>query len=163
MKFLNYKYREEPSIIELKFRDYRNYLLKNRHLFPEPTFQFAIADWHYNMQESRCPHDAWVKSLQIFEKASATSIRKRNLQIHLKLLGAYHDGEINIYYENVRSYNFTLKADGFDLKSHGDWLIDEITLTDKNYLIHEIEFSLSGEWQIECEKIIYEWQPFKSE
>jgi hypothetical protein len=42
---------------------------------------------------------------------------------------------------------------------HGDWLTDEIRLSDRNLVLHEIEFSRGSRWLIEAEDIVYEWKP----
>lgn len=161
MKFLDYEYRADPSTIEQKFKSYKKYLTDNQHLFPQSAYEFANAEWHYNAQDHRCPHDSWVDSLQILEKHSSTSDGNKGIEIQLALLGAYHDGQIQIYYEDVKGYNFNLAPDSFEVKSHGDWIIDEIHLSEQGWLIHEIKFVLNGEWKIECENIKYVWLPFE--
>lgn len=161
MKFLNYEYRADPSIIREKFEAYKKYLMENQPFFPQTAYEFAAADWHYNPQDHRCPHDSWVESLQISEKHSSEFDKKEGIKIQLTLLGAYHDGRIKINYEGVKGYNFNLLPDNFEVKHHGDWIIDEIRLSEQGWLIHEISFWLKGNWQIECKNIKYEWLPFE--
>jgi hypothetical protein len=45
------------------------------------------------------------------------------------------------------------------VNSHGDWLIDEIRLTESRSLIHEIKLWKDGNWQIECSNIRFKWIP----
>jgi len=162
MKFLDYGYKTEPTIITDKFENYKNYLIENKHHFPDAAYEFAAASWHYDPQDPRCPHDAWVESMQIFEQPLPESPQRRgrSLTIELTLLGAYHDGEIKIHYQNVNGYNLSMLPSDFEFKSHGDWLIDEIILSDRNRLVHEIRFASVSDWQIECEDIQYQWLPF---
>lgn len=161
MKFLNYDSNTELSVIKKIFADYRQYLLDNKTSFPPDAFDFAFSDWHYNFSDHRCPHDSWVNSLQVLEVVKNSSRKDRELGIRVNLLGAYHDGEIEITYQSIKGYSFNLIPDDTKWRRHGDWLIDEIYLSEKGWLVHEIKFWLFGEWRIECEDIKYEWLPFK--
>jgi hypothetical protein len=38
---------------------------------------------------------------------------------------------------------------------HGDWLYDEIRLSERGLVLHEVEFSSNGHWLIECKDIKY--------
>ncbi len=130
---------------------YREYLASISEKLPNSAREFALADWHYNFNDHRAPHDGWVNSVLIYE--SATGDRKQNRQIHIKisLLGAYHDGIIEIEYVNVANYKL-----GSSFSAHGDWLRDEIRLSEKGLVLHEIE--IAGEsWLIESEDIYYVW------
>jgi len=161
MKFLDFENHTEPSLIKNKFDAYQKYLADNRTSIPPSAYEFAAADWHYNPQDPRCPHDSWVESLQISEEHLPQIDRQDGIKIQLMLLGAYHDGQIRIIYEGVKSYSFNLLPDSFEIKHHGDWIIDEIRLSENGWLIHEIEFWLKGRWQIECKDIKYEWLSFE--
>ncbi len=44
---------------------------------------------------------------------------------------------------------------------HGDWLIDEVRLSEREFVLHEVEFSHGSRWIIECEDLIYQWKPFE--
>jgi len=143
------------------FRAYQEYLRTNKELFPESAYEFAIADWHYDFSDHRCPHDAWVKSLTISENRSDNPDVGAGTTIELFLLGAYHDGQIRIVYENVNSYNLSLLPNHLQSNGHGDWIIDELRLSDKNWVIHEIKWWIDGNWQIECKDIKFEWLPFE--
>jgi hypothetical protein len=79
------------------------------------------------------------------------------------LLSAYHDRHIELIYDGVRNYSLEASA---EFKSppackigHGDWLIDEIRLSEGNLVLHEIEFSIGSRWVIECENIRYLSEP----
>ena len=160
MNFLDFEDDIKPLVVKERLNAYNKFLRKNSGFFPQAAYEFAIADWHYNPSDSRCPHDAWVESLQISEKHNSETDKKEGIKIQLILLGAYHDGQIKIQYEGVKGYNLNLLPDSFEVKHHGDWLIDEIRISEKGWLVHEIKFSVFGKWQIECENINYEWLPF---
>jgi hypothetical protein len=170
-KFLSYKTSDSPSAVKQCFDDYKKYLFSMRERFPENAFSFAQADWHYNPEDSRCPHDAWLEAMEIIEEKTSESSSKRNTNIKIKLLGAYHNGIITIFYKQVKYYclgKFPYKDnDDFGLKKavnfHGDWLVDEIYLSEESLVIHDIEFANKVRWIIHCEDIEYNWNPFEGE
>jgi hypothetical protein len=89
----------------------------------------------------------------VHETASGSRQENRQSHIKLRLLGAYHDGHIEIEYLNVRRYSI-----GCEFPAHGDWGIDEIRLSDSGAVVHEIEIGATV-WLIECEDIRYVWLP----
>jgi hypothetical protein len=40
-------------------------------------------------------------------------------------------------------------------------MIDEVRLSDKGNVLHEVKFSEGSRWTIESEDIVYRWRPFK--
>jgi len=164
MKFLNYGREDGPLELRRKFDAYFDYVENNKQLMPTEAYQFVTADWHYDPTDPRCPHDSWLESLRILESPGENNGNLRKTRIKLILLGAYHDGHIEIEYQGVRGYSFGLNPHGGDqrhARHHGDWIIDEICLTGDKWLIHEIEFRNDANWQIECDNIFYRWLPFK--
>jgi hypothetical protein len=151
-------------LLESRFVAYREYLESVRESLPLAAYEFAVAEWHYNPEHHQCPHDAWVESLVITEPFSGERREKRNLEINLRLLGAYHDGYIDLKYQNVRSYSLETPA-GFKMRplnvGHGDWLTDEVRLSESGKVAHEIEFSRGSRWLIECGDIVYQWSSFE--
>jgi hypothetical protein len=93
--------------------------------------------------------------------ASGDRRQKRALEIRIRLLGAYHDGYLNLVYSGVRSYSLETPAE-FKWPpygvGHGDWLYDEVRLSDNGHVLHEIEFSRGSRWTIECDDIDHNWQ-----
>lgn len=160
MKFFNSENSSDFLAAKKKFEDYKNYLREHKSFFPESAYDFATADWHYDPQDHRCPHDAWVESLILKETVRSKEAGDESILIEVTLLGAYHDGKIKISYENVNAYNLALLPSDRLTSGHGDWIIDEIRLSEKNKVIHEIKFWLAGNWKIECSDIKYEWIPF---
>lgn len=84
--------------------------------------------------------------MTILEPSSGERSEVRGLEIHVRLFGAYHDGYLNLAYERVRSYSldtpgqFWLPPYGV---GHGDWLVDEVRLSDRGFVIH-------GRFRVSC-------------
>jgi hypothetical protein len=115
MKFLNYNAEDNHLVVEEKFNAYLSYLVDNKNSFPQNAYEFAVAEWHYNPQDHRCPHDSWVESLQIIEKEITEADNERGLEIQICLLGAYHDGNIKIIYKGIKGYTLNLAPDSVRL------------------------------------------------
>ncbi len=70
----------------------------------------------------------------------------------MRLLGAYHDGIIEITYKRVANYSLqALKA----TCGHGDWLRDEVEERDGS-ILHTVLLA-NGKIQIEATEIDYKW------
>jgi hypothetical protein len=154
----------DPEGLKNCFDEYYRYLQSVRKSLPPSAFAFANAPWHYDYSDHKCPHDAWVESLNINELSSGERSQYREIEINVRLLGAYHDGHIELLYKKALSYSLTSSAE-FKMsplgEGHGDWLIDEIRLSERGFVLHEINFSKGGNWIIECTDIDYKWIPFK--
>jgi hypothetical protein len=149
--------------ISSRYAAYREYLERNKDRMPAAVFAFATADWHFDYQAAQALHDAWVERLTIVEPAEGERSQYRSIDIEVRLKGIYHDGYTEIRYRKVRSYSLSTPAE-FELPpsyrtGHGDWLIDEISLSDRGLVVHEIRFSRGSRWVIGCEDIEHEWVP----
>jgi hypothetical protein len=138
------------------FERYQDYLAQNRQRFPASAFDLATSDWYFDATNHRCPHDAWLEAITISEPSSGARHENRSTRITVRLLGAYHDGHIELEYPEVFSYNFDLSAasDG-----HGDWRFDEFRLSSDGHLLHEIEWRNPGVWLVEASDVRYRWVP----
>lgn len=132
---------------------YREYLASISGRLPQSARAFALAEWHHDFNDHRALHDSWVESVLIFETATGEQQEYRQTHIKLRLLGAYHDGHIELEYTNVTRYSI-----GSDYSDHGDWLYDEIRLSESGLVLHEIEIG-GKTWIIEAEDICYSWMP----
>ena len=146
---------------KVAFERYETYLAESQSAFPPRAYELATSDWFYNPLDHRCPHDAWLESLQISERPG-TQPRQRSCSIALRLLGAYHDGHIEITYPIV--YAYSLQQLSPDARAHGDWRYDEFRISDRGHLIHEIEWSRVAQrrafaWVIEANDIEFRWLP----
>jgi hypothetical protein len=156
--------KDDFVLLKSRFADYRKYLESVREKLPLSAYEFAVAEWHYNSERHECPHDAWVESLVVSEPFSGERREKRSLEIRVRLLGAFHDGYIDLRYKSVQSYSLETPAEFKMLPlnvGHGDWLKDEIRLSESGSVLHEVEFSRGSKWLIECEDIVYRWSPFE--
>lgn len=155
---------ETPADIKAQVEAYYDYLQSVKDRLSPDAFSFASADWHYDPTDHRCPHDSWVESLTLAEPSSGNRHESRKVELKLRLLGAYHDGHSEILYSEVSGYHLRMpelhRGQGSPV-GHGDWLVDEIRLSERGLVEHEIRFSQGSSWLIECENIIYKWMPFK--
>lgn len=144
-----------------RWRNYQERLRKIAKRLPDSVREYALAEWHYNIEDHRCPHDAWLEYLIIREPASGERSERRSLEIELRLLGAYHDGYIEFLYKDVESYclDQPYRRGRWDSaeKGHKDWVIDEVDLSEHGYVLHEIEWLDGGHWLIESGSFAYRW------
>jgi hypothetical protein len=143
----------------LDSESYPAYLETIRDRLPAQARSFAEAEWHYDFKDFKCPHDSWVEKVTITEPADGETKSDRGLQIKVTLLGAYHDGLIELCYVGVYSYEMRGRQDATGprlRRPHGDWLIDEIRLSETGQVIHEIRFERAT-WLIVCEDLSYKW------
>ncbi len=75
--------------------------------------------------------------------------------MRVRLLGAYHDFELEFFYPKVFSYTFQAGA----LNSgHGDWRYDEFRLSDDGHLVHEIQWCREAHeptWLIHADDVVF--------
>lgn len=143
------------------FLRYRDYLASVKAAFPPSAYALATSDWYGDFKDHRCPHDAWLEELSLTEPASGPRNTGRTLSLRLRLLGAYHDGHIELVYPQVFRYSLDLKAGN---TGHGDWRYDELRLSEDGHLIHEIEWwdfepTPTARWIIEASDVEYRWIP----
>ncbi len=154
--------REDVEGQNEKWREYREYLELVRGRMPRSAHGLATASWHYDTADARSLHDSWVNSLIIREPADGDRHEIRSLEIEVRLLGPYHDGNTTLIYRKVYAYSldtpFGFVSPPRDV-GHGDWLCDEVRLSQRDHVIHEIEFSRGSRWVIECEDIEWTWVP----
>jgi len=140
---------------------YQQYLQENRRKFPPNAFALGTAEWYQNPSDHRCPHDAWIENLIISETATKERHRGRYTTIHIRLLGAYHDGYIEFVYPQVFGYELHNACS----ESLGDWLYDEFRLNSEGQLVHEIEWAPThpgkegARWIIIVSDVEFRWVP----
>jgi hypothetical protein len=115
--------------------------------------------WHYDHNDHRCPHDSLVEAITISEPASGKRREKRHIEIKVRLLGAFHDGHLELSYSDVQAYSLTGASDKRRLVGHDDWLVDEVRLSEKKQVEHEILFVSGSRWLVECADIRFGWNP----
>jgi hypothetical protein len=100
------------------------------------------------------------KSLHLTELSSGVRHDIRALSLRLRLLGAYHDGYIELLYPRVFAYRLNME-DG-EMRQR-DWRYDGVS--DRGQVIHEIEWRCSGgkgRWLIEASDVQLQWVPFST-
>jgi hypothetical protein len=159
------RYEDSPNGIKKAFERYRDYLKQNEAAFPPRSYQLATSDWFYYPNDHRCPHDAWLVSFQMTEMPVRKALKPCSISI--RLLGAYHDGHIEIIYPRVFSYSLQCSMAG-NVTTHGDWWYDEFRLSERGHMIHKIEWAPQAQskpfsWIIEADDIDFRWIPMKAE
>jgi hypothetical protein len=148
-----------PDAVTRGFAAYRRYLESHRDQFPVSAFALATSGWYFDFSDHRCPHDAWLEAVCVEEPATGERQERRVVSIRIRLLGAYHDGHIELYYPRVWKYVFEL-TDGDH--GHRDWQYDEFRVTPDGRVAHEIEwsgFADAGRWLIEASDVQFSWIP----
>lgn len=159
MFILSAQYEADDSEPAANWERYQTYVAQNRERFPRSALELATSRWYYDFNDPRCPHDAWLEQALILEPARGERQEIRTVALRLRLLGAYHNGHIELFYPEVFRYQLNLYhgADG-----HRDWCCDEFRLTDAGHLLHEIEWWSMGEsarWIIEASDVEFTWTP----
>lgn len=125
--------------------------------------EFATATWYSDPNDHRCPHDAWLETVEFREPATGNRQEQRKTTLTLRLLGAYHDGHIVFRYSGVTSYDLSSTSCTCGV---GDWLRDELSVTHSGLLSHTITWcsgrGQTSHWRIEAEDVSYEWVPQNS-
>ncbi len=117
------------------YQRYQQYLREHEHEFPVGAFALGTAEWYQNAHDHRCPHDGRLENFIISEIADSNGKR---LAIRIRLLGAYHDGYIELFYPQVFGFNLETASRAGGL---GDWLYDEFRVSSEGHLIHQVEWA----------------------
>ncbi len=144
---------------EIKRRQdaYDRHLESIRDRLPPSAYDFATT---VAFRRDVSLHDAWVESLTITEPSTGERSHIRHVEIHVRLLGAWHDGYIQLCYKDVRRYALSAPHLYPEAEyAHGDWLVDEIRLSEAGLVEHEVRFSTRSRWLIECADIEHGWEP----
>jgi len=165
MTFILSENRSNIEVVASTFEKYFEYLKSEKEQFPKSAYQLATSDWYYDPRDPKCPHDSWLINLSIGESGTGERNEIRSKDIKVKLLGAYHDGHINLHYQKVRRYALghqpNVTATDQSLQGHGDWLYDEFRLSENGLVLHEIEWT-HGHWLIEAADVEFQWVPIST-
>jgi len=141
------------------FRRYRDYLKENESRFPVGAYELVTSNWYFDFRRHECPHDSWLEYVKIEEPSKGEHHQDRTVALTTRLLGAYHDGIIELHYPRVFEYRFNSIA--LD-SGHKNWRYDEFRINENGLLIHEIEWcghKETGSWVIIASDIEYKWTP----
>ena len=139
------------------YRLYQKYLETVQNVFPSSAYKIATSDWHYNSNDRRCPHDAWLETFELHEMPTGQRSEDRTLAMSVRLLGAYRDRYIELRYPRVFSYCLSISRGE---RGQRDWRYDELRMSDRGNLIHEIEWygsHATGSWIIEASDLEVDW------
>jgi hypothetical protein len=154
--------KERDGGVGAAFHRYEEYLRRQCDAFPPGAYSLATAEWYFDPSDHRCPHDAWLDAITLSETATGLRHEVRIVNMRIRLLGAYHDGHIELYYPQVFGYKLEIDS---AVNGHRDWLYDEFRLSDKGHVLHEIEwsgFDTSGRWMIEASEVEFVWRPLET-
>jgi hypothetical protein len=116
------------------FAVYREYLEAKKSRFPVSVFALASSEWYFDFTDRRCPHDSWLDAVRVEEPSAGQRRELRSLTMTILLLGAYHDGYIELVYPDVYSYDLAGMHVG---RGHGDLQYDEFRVSEQGRVIHE--------------------------
>ncbi len=143
------------------FERYTEFIESERHRFPPSAMALIDSDWYFGFSDHRAPHDSWLQDVRVTEARSHDEDLPAETIIYIRLLGAYHDGIIELTYSGVTSYSLQMT----DLsRGHCDWRYDEFRISDTGDLIHEIEWCGAmdtGRWLIQARDVTHSWHPIE--
>jgi hypothetical protein len=141
----------------IDFDKYLVYLETIRDQLPEHIFAFASSRCYFDLESRSSLHDAWMETLTVRESASGKHEENRKLEIHLCLLGPYHDRRIHLRYTGVAQYSFITPSQyenpRYQHTAHGDLFTHEITLGREGLVVHELLFERDATLLIECSNL----------
>lgn len=141
------------------FERYDAYLKEQADRFPEGAYALADSDWWFGDSDPKSPHDAGLVSIQLVELDAEDVPGGFEVAIEIRLEAASGQGQIELHYPRVASYELSGLELGF---GHHDWRYDEFRLSETGLVIHEIEWAHMGEtarWTIEAADVVFEWAP----
>lgn len=144
-----------PASNIIDFHSYQKYLLSIKDRLPAHVYTFASDEKYFDLRSPTSLHDAWLETCTIKESGTGNRNQIRMLEVHISLLGQFHDRRIHLSYRGVNSYSFKNQHGGDSSvgkeKNHGDLYTHEIRLSPDGLLIHELLFE-RGTFLIEFEE-----------
>lgn len=122
--------------------------------------------WHRDGADHRVLHDSWVESVRLVEVAVDAELQTRRVDVVVTLLGPHHDFRTTISYVGIRRYQMSSGDSEIPYGrpwNHGDWLIDELTLSETGGISHEIWFSTGAIWHFESHDLTCSAEPIGSQ
>jgi hypothetical protein len=141
---------KELSKDGMPYQEYLQYLESVKDSLPLAAYEYGKAEWHYDLSDPRSIHDAWLRTLTINEVSNE---RPERYQIEISFLGAFHDRLFKFAYTGVTQYQLLTPSTA---EAHGDVYFDEIRLSNKRNVIHEVLFMTNVRWIIECKSFLFE-------
>lgn len=150
----------DESNPNLLWYQYQEYVRRHEGAFPKSAFALATSEWFFGSDDHRSPHDAWLESMTFEEPSTGDRGEIRHLALRVRLLGAYHDLYLELFYPRVFSYSLDHAQVG---EGHFDWRCHELRLSERGTLIHEIEWTgrqgIEGRWLLEVSDVQFSSTP----
>ncbi len=145
--------------VEGAFRRYAGYLQSVKGDFPPSAFALATSGWYFGFG-GHSPHDAKLEALEFAERpAPDDDYRGRIMSLKVRLRAACENGQIELFYPEAFAYTLA----GKDVEcGHYDWRYDELRLSERGHLVHEIEWwggENQARWLIEASDLELRWIP----
>jgi hypothetical protein len=151
--------RDDEEIGRNAFARYAAYLAAVSGEMPTGAYALASASWYFDFRHHGSPHDGWLEQATVAETPAAGG--RRATSITLRLLGAFHDGHVELRYRDVSRYRMELQPGCEERgRGHRDWRYDELRLAPGGRVEHEIEWwglGPTGTWLIEAADVEYRW------
>lgn len=93
----------DPS---LPFKRYGKYLERNKDRFPASAFKLVSGP----LLNTADRHDAWLEWARFKEPAKGARRHIRYLSLRVRLLGAGHDRQLELFYPKVYSYSMASQS-----------------------------------------------------
>ena len=143
-----------------RWSDYFAHLEAIKAALPDAVRDFFLADWHYNSEDPRCLHDAWLEELAIQEHPRFGGSSARLVTARMCLLGWNHDRRLVVDYIGVQRYSISRPSESPNaptLSGHGDLLYDEVEIAQSGRPVHHLEFSSGSLVRLEFETMKWRW------
>jgi len=143
----------------IDFDRYSAYVESIRSRLQPHIYAFASNPSYFDLHSHSSLHDAWLEKLTVRETSMGERNQLRQLEIHLCLLGPYHDRWIHLNYVGVAQYSIVTPPKYAEPRyrhtAHGDLLTHEIRLGQNGLLLHELLFERGSTLLIECADITH--------
>jgi hypothetical protein len=132
-------------------------------LMPElnaPLLQVANEPWYSDPADARCPHDAWLRCLNLTIDGNSSDAAECKKTVQIDLLNAYQTGTIGYIYKGVVAYTIVLRDEKKPGKIHRrtDWLEDTVEQVSEKLVRHRIRWEFE-DWVLDAHEITYRWMP----
>jgi hypothetical protein len=115
----------------------------------------VLADWHYDFNDRRCPHDSSIRSLELLNDEATREFRAANLSLFGASRDPSHDRIISFSYVDVIDIEI---AGRLIHQRNLDWIYDEIHLCESGSIEHIIEFE-EAIVRVECADVHFSYEP----
>ena len=130
--------------------DYADYLRSIREHLPHNTYQFASDPNHYNFYGKFCTHDLKLSQIML-----NNALSEPTYTILFEKSKFKHEMDLCISYQGVTKFEI-LRYENDANDSIGDLIIDEVSLSESNNIVHEMQF-WGAEIIVSCKDLVAKW------